>query len=674
MLVIKKIKIKNYRQFRGEHELFLDPRTNRNVVIIEGKNGTGKTNFLNAIYWCLYEEEPSLTPESREYGILNVGEQNIIKEDEEKVVKVEIYFSRHVAGSQEFIVTRQVIFKKINGKIKPLRRKLGVLEFNSEKKTWEVKYENEDAQEFINNLLPREICDFFFFDGEQLDKFFKIMREISEKVKKAILKTTLLAVIDRAKKHLESVFEGLIESLEEQKYTDKRIDNIREELKIIKEEITQLEEKIERIKQELISLEEKIVQIDNELEQLAGGRSPKEIQKLVDEYKMLQDDLQQKKKELLEINTKILELITTRGYLALAKRILQETLKKLETKLPQIQFPEVSKKLLLTILKTNICICKRKLDDASKKEIESLLNNIMKAEKTQAMQKLRRNIERLLNEANTVINEYHGLNSERNTIKKEIEDICQRLRILQSKISEEISQKVRNLLEKRDRIIQRINDLKNGLKEAQEENQRKKETKRNLEKRLEEMLGRKEELRELSLKYRLCEQSLGALDKLHKMILNEIREYIQEETEKYFRRMVLKKYFFERVDIDDNFRVRVFDKYNKDCISVLSAGERQLLAMAFMIALQTISGFESPIIIDTPLARLSKEPKEVIAGTLPKVLQNKQLILLVTDEEYRSIANTIDNYVTHKYKLEFNEKECKTIFIREMFRSNRGSG
>ena len=52
-----KIRINNFRQYYGNVELDLSTSNERNIVLIGGKNGYGKTNLLLSIVWCLYGDK-----------------------------------------------------------------------------------------------------------------------------------------------------------------------------------------------------------------------------------------------------------------------------------------------------------------------------------------------------------------------------------------------------------------------------------------------------------------------------------------------------------------------------------------------------------------------------------------------------------------------------------------
>ena len=68
---IEKLILKNYRQFRDSKIIF-PQRSEADLHIIIGVMGTGKTNILNAINWCLYGDEPHLSKDSNQLPVLNL--------------------------------------------------------------------------------------------------------------------------------------------------------------------------------------------------------------------------------------------------------------------------------------------------------------------------------------------------------------------------------------------------------------------------------------------------------------------------------------------------------------------------------------------------------------------------------------------------------------------------
>jgi DNA sulfur modification protein DndD len=55
---IDTITLNNFRQYHGANNVIdLTPSINKNIILIGGKNGYGKTNLLLALVWCLYGED-----------------------------------------------------------------------------------------------------------------------------------------------------------------------------------------------------------------------------------------------------------------------------------------------------------------------------------------------------------------------------------------------------------------------------------------------------------------------------------------------------------------------------------------------------------------------------------------------------------------------------------------
>ena len=97
-----------------------------------------------------------------------------------------------------------------------------------------------------------------------------------------------------------------------------------------------------------------------------------------------------------------------------------------------------------------------------------------------------------------------------------------------------------------------------------------------------------------------------------------------------------------------------------------------MLALSFMAALRKITGFGFPLVIDTPLGRVSGEPRYNIARLLPEFLKGTQVTLLVTDSEYMaeiqdddnnqkfpSMRNIIQNHVGKEHDIVFENDESE---------------
>ena len=53
-MLLESISLLNFRQFKNETVNFAKGDDGKNVTIILGENGTGKTTFAQAFFWCMY--------------------------------------------------------------------------------------------------------------------------------------------------------------------------------------------------------------------------------------------------------------------------------------------------------------------------------------------------------------------------------------------------------------------------------------------------------------------------------------------------------------------------------------------------------------------------------------------------------------------------------------------
>ena len=122
---------------------------------------------------------------------------------------------------------------------------------------------------------------------------------------------------------------------------------------------------------------------------------------------------------------------------------------------------------------------------------------------------------------------------------------------------------------------------------------------------------------------------------------------------------------YKRIIVDQDFKVMV-EKSKGNIVAATdpSTGSRNVLALTFMAALNSLSGFVLPQIIDTPIASLDKQMRSEVAKALPRYMEGKQMILLVMDSEYTGEFKTnIKKFVGSQYELDYvgAEGEGQTV-------------
>lgn len=56
-MYIKEIELNNFRIYKGKNKIVLLPSADKNIIVVSGKNGFGKTTFLMSLVWCLYGKQ-----------------------------------------------------------------------------------------------------------------------------------------------------------------------------------------------------------------------------------------------------------------------------------------------------------------------------------------------------------------------------------------------------------------------------------------------------------------------------------------------------------------------------------------------------------------------------------------------------------------------------------------
>ncbi len=338
---INRLKFKNYRQFK-DVEINLDRmQGKKDLHVFVGVMGTGKTNLLNAINWCLYGEEPFLSREDgQQLPLLNM--KAVMNADDGAKYRVTVEMNVQATDREITFVRDETVQVSVRGgdsnyDCTSVDRRFKVTTIDEAGNTKIA--EGDEAMDMVARFVPYGIKEFFFFDGERLDKYFK--EATGQHIRNAIYQISQVDLLDRARDHLTKVITAI------QKDAGKlspEIETTRKALEQAQKDATKNENAIAQCEKQIRIAKEKIHELETNL------RGLPEIEEVQSERDSLKQD--QKEKEYFvkgAVSTKN-SFLFSRGTVMMLSAVIQKAAavirdKRAEKKLP----PRIDKKVLTNL-------------------------------------------------------------------------------------------------------------------------------------------------------------------------------------------------------------------------------------------------------------------------------------------------------------------------------------
>lgn len=642
---IEQIKLKNYRQYR-DTTIVLATSENQNLTVLQGANGAGKTNLLNAVTWCLYGKERHLDKKYGGFPLVNTATLRKLEPGER--CRVEVKILMRDKDNKKITVERIQKFQKLKGE---KLQEIGNPKFRMWRQVNGEIVRSEDPEYALSGLIPESIEEYFFFDGERLNDYFRSAS--GGKIKKAVFKISQLGLLENAIRHLKNKKNDFL----------KREKGLSSKAKEIGDELSESEELLKEYKQELNGQKEQ----KKEAEEKEDGYSDKLRTSSVANVEELENERNELKEELEELETSIdtLEQEQSDYLIKMTPMIFAYNpiikMKKMIEKGEEAGDipPDYKKSFLEKLLKKGECICGADIseENRAREKIKRLLQECkdisdISGELIEEHASLRLMIEELKGFRGKQIlygKDVRKLYRERQKKRERLEKISEKLRSSDSEQIKRWEQRLANYKKVKEGLIEKIAELNFHIQETKKKIE-------SLTSELDRELKKERKYEKLRKNLSFCNESLRALERIKSEIMEDVRKEIEEKTKSQFFGLIWKKETYKDVQINGEYIISIVDQYGMEGIGTLSAGERQVLALSFIAALNSVSGFDAPIIIDTPLGRISKEPKKNIAHNLSNYLKGKQVTLLVTEEEYTpEVREKLSKRVGKEYIINFKE-------------------
>ena len=650
------IELYNFGIYKGQHNIeLIDQRKKKNITLVGGMNGRGKTTILDAIFLCLYGRKAIEYIVGKKEAYNKVLKDRINKSADDKTTHVKI--TMVMDDDEDTIISITRTWSQANSKIST--------DLIVEKNGIEDTYLSENWEYYVEELIPYGIAKFFFFDNEKISQIAD--DDAFDKIKDSIKSVMGVTTVETLCTHIEKIRKDKNASLK--KTSAPALTKESEELSTV---IEDYETKIRNLYAQRAALFPELEKTANKLEETEqsfwkkGGNLGLNHDDIIRE----QHELKNRESALKEQAIALASSPATPMCLCkeLAVTTYNEIMSNEKSRAVKYSYPIVSKlyKSLLEEFKGNYSASTdsyktlSKLVKAQLKKLEDeigseAVNAITPLAKSLIEKFISEDIARISSEAMSIVSE-----------NKKVIIALEQLEVHLSKKEKKndtvkLLNEIKELQAKKTELETEISRCDDQIHSAQFE---KEQFKRQLNKVLLKIASNADTSDD---NVRIIEYSTMILDVMHEFVRRLQAQKVgilEKNITSCFKFLAQKQAIITSIIIDPETLDITLKDYKGGVLlkDQLSAGEKQMFAISILWGLALSSGYKLPVIIDTPMARLdSAHRSNFINKYLPNA--SSQVIVLSTDEEINGkYLDDIKAYVNKAYTLIYNDSEkCSTI-------------
>lgn len=654
-MYFSKIVLNNFGIYKGEHCITLHNQNGRrNITLVGGMNGRGKTTILDAVFLCLYGRKATEYITGKKEAYASVLQDHINKSAPDQRTYIILEFALDDETSSVISITRA--WKKAGKRIDTT---LDVL-----KDGLRDEYLSENWEYYVEELIPFGIAKFFFFDNEKISQIAD--DEAFDKVKDSIKSVMGVTTIESLCAHISKIAKGKTEALKafqdsesqsEFNELTSQLNEIENNIRTVKDRRASLVPLLEKLLVDLENAEQEFwkkggnlglnkaeiekqkehlrtVEAENKLRAINAASSPvtplclcKSL--VVDAYNAAMADEKNRAKQYSEpIVTALYNGLMSRCQAEFGQMKFYDTLKEIiDRQFQEYRAPQCA---------------------AAPIELSPLSLSL---------------IERLINEEYTkIVTLAHHLREQRETNENLLLQLDVHLNSSADQAGAvELLDTIKDFEAQKGRYEAGIAKCDEELHTLQTQHAAI-EGKRN-----KAMLKIASQADAKDDNGRILQYATMTLEVMHEFITRLQAQKVHKleaNIAKCFQYLAQKQAIITSITIDPVTLDITLRDYDGGILlkDQLSAGEKQMFAISILWGLALTSGYKLPVIIDTPMARLdSAHRTNFINRYLPNA--SSQVIVLSTDEEvYGQYLEDIKSYVNDSYTLIYDDAEkCSSI-------------
>lgn len=273
---INKVKLYNFSSYEGNNEFdFEITDGNKNIILIGGKNGAGKTSLFTAIKVALYGPLA--------YGYVGVNSHYVSKIKDlinskafqQEVVEAEVQITLQLKSERE--IRNYVITRKWDFTNQKLTEDYTVERDGKRLNEQEISY----FENYLRSIIPPDLFEFFLFDGEEVGNIFSTSA-YNTYVRNAVFTLCGMDVFEIIRKYTRGYVVKSNSTDDGETY--EVYEEAKHRIELMEDEKENLELVVGNLSRELDNVDVQLTELATAFKN-AGGISQKEKKKLEDEFK-----------------------------------------------------------------------------------------------------------------------------------------------------------------------------------------------------------------------------------------------------------------------------------------------------------------------------------------------------------------------------------------------------
>lgn len=720
---INKVRLYNFSSYAGDVLIELNTSSEKNVILIGGNNGAGKTSLFTAIKLALYGPQCFKFQDKNHHYFSRIKElinhDAFLSEEVKSFVELELYLPSERKHSN-YTIHREwtVVDKRIEESYQVFQD--GVL------------LDSKDLdffQNFLFTIVPPNLFDFFFFDGEEVGEFFST-GTYNRYIKNAVLTLSgydTFGIISKfcssfiATEEDNAAYEQAAKLARE---ADNSYSYSRTQIEELNTQIETLREAISKAENEREALEQKFTR--------SGGLSEDKRRNLEMDLALLDNKKSEKSKTIRGFVENMMPLFIT-------KELAQHVYNQLQAERAVLEYQAV-----LTLLSNEALIEIIKELPVQQVPDEVLVNILSKGIADHIKPDIDLSSFRVIHdmsrdqESQVIAAVAQLSNFDEKQMIKECEE-----KESASKQYDKKAKKLRDALPEVDAAayFAKISQLSKEIEELKESLARAEVQLENAQQTCEQQAALKERTRKAlqvlsknQTAYAFSEKMGHIMDRMIQSVTQKKFKQVERLTIEKFNSIIRKENYVQLLELDEDFNINLYKKqtytvrelnaivkhggldslekrlgsagiqkvlsamklhsisdlkcildhygdetqlsvfddrpldlYNRIELSQLSKGEKQVFILSLYWAIIKSSNQVVPFIIDTPFARIDTEHRERIAETFfPEV--SEQVVILSTDEEVVGEYYTaLKPKISMEYLLDYVPSNSRTVVSKGYF-------